>query len=1359
MASSNEGLPNSAASTTTAASTVTALNDSGGEEGISSSPPSSNSSSSSGAFVAESASIQGHVAPNVSYTAVNASVPSPPLPVAASPNLTVTMGLSFSSSSSLSHSGPNAAADTAPASLSQSTVRNHGINSSSTTASITPTTTTATTTSVPQTTMTVYDGAKNNNSNNNARPKLYDRDEELHMLRQEYASMVQQARGAVTERALRHRNSTSVICVAGKAGTGKTSLVQALMQQETQAAAAAGPVATAGASDRSPYFLFGKFSWPTTSVTSSLKARPHVPNSASMSGEAMADDTQYQPALAQAFNLEQEQQHEPFAAFCMALEHLLEQIEAKGPVVADKLRARILYSIGGPSSVPVLGEVTPKFATFLQQQTLSGEDGRVTTATTTTTAPGEAGGEEDGGGGGAPRHKNGYNKHNNNNSNIKDRHVTDATNSKDFSHPNRQPSSTESTFKSAAPMVKNTRVENRVPRLKYVLRQLFRGLCHHNRNPCVLVLDDAQWADPESLELARDLHADLDNPLFLLILTWRTNDIHEEESCYTAMGSSIGIFASDSVRRINLQNLSTDSVTQLVAQAVQRPLTNVKGLSKVVYEKTGGNPLFVNLFMEYLEKEGYIKWRSPREIWLWDEARIADLNISHNFLGLIVAKIFRLPTASRLVLQIVACLGQAFDEESVCTIIDKMDTVEMFDVNIKHNDAMTCLDGLVREGLLERHGASTSAFSLRTTFASLRTTFAHDQMQEAAYQLIPKHSRQLLQLRIGERLLEIMEEQRSEYVSFLGIDLCSRGIGYLSSKERMGLALYNLLAGEKCLSRASFATALAYFEFGLTSLRISDFLKGRLSLELSFGAMEAAFGVDDFDKVRLHYDRITGSGSTPEDILRAHVLLIRATGTRGNLKEALATGFSVLRSLGVKTVVDTSGKVSLLVHMTKTKMALRKHTEETLSNLPEMSSTKFRHGLTIVEAMMPFAYVHDRQLFMCLSMKIVRWSIKYGVTSHTPLFFAALGSSATFQMKDMRLAAALGNAALRLMQRFGTRENAGMIRFVVHSLIQAWTVEPQIVHRNLEANCRSSLVGGDLLPAFCSLATAYAISFDCGHQRLDEMESLGESYCLEIKQGGNRLIAGIHDATWLIVLNLRCDSSEVKLETASVLSMTQDEALSYGNDILEFAFLSRDLQLAYLLGEYKRGDDVRKRSEAPIRSMTSSPHLILHYSYCALNCLMLCASNGPEPVRKNSYYKMAVLHLAKLNKWQKEYGYRFGGHLVKLIQAEFSRVEGRYSLAEKNYQGSVWIASRQGNHRDKGLAHELAGRFFWRDRKDDTWAAYHFDQAIQAYHSWGATLLVNRLLEKYGEVVSSDPGRSDLSNQLLSAQSHESSVV
>jgi hypothetical protein len=81
-----------------------------------------------------------------------------------------------------------------------------------------------------------------------------------------------------------------------------------------------------------------------------------------------------------------------------------------------------------------------------------------------------------------------------------------------------------------------------------------------------------------------------------------------------------------------------------------------------------------------------------------------------------------------------------------------------------------------------------------------------------------------------------------------------------------------------------------------------------------------------------------------------------------------------------------------------------------------------------------------------------------------------------------------------------------------------------------------------------------------------------------------------------------------------------------------------------------------------------------------------------------------------------------------------SRVGGHYSAAQRNYETAIGDVDRLGNWREKGLAHELLGRFYLRDQNDEMWAAHHFDNAIQAYHAWGATALVNKLLDKYGYV-------------------------
>uniref|UniRef100_A0A7S2Y7S1 Orc1-like AAA ATPase domain-containing protein n=1 Tax=Entomoneis paludosa TaxID=265537 RepID=A0A7S2Y7S1_9STRA len=1143
----------------------------------------------------------------------------------------------------------------------------------------------------------------------NDRVTLYDREKELGILVDEYTTMVKRASRLVSSKKgkdsddpddlvmepQRNRKLTSVLCIAGKAGTGKTSLARSMAITTCSQSAQQG--------QKVGYFLFGKCDWPTTSITSTLQAQPH-------SGDIATsfDATQNQPSLALAFDEnEQSQQHEPFAAFAMMLDHLLLQIQARGPVAANAVRVRVREAIGS-SGISVVAELSPQLGAFLRV-ILTEEDDAPKEGEDLLDNGSEVKGNDNGG----------------------------------------PPPVVTTTTDDPESKKDNIRVDLRVPRMKYILREFFRSLTADGC-PCVLIMDDAQWADQESLQLARHLHSDSENPLFMLILTWRTNDIHEEESCYTAVGSSIGIFADDLVRRINLQNLTQDGTTLLVAEALQMPSSQVIKLAKTVQAKTLGNPFHAKQYMSSLEQEYMLRWSPSRNFWRWDDAKIESMHSTYRAGQLVQERLQKLPQQSLTVLKIVSCLGQAFEEVSASTIIGKIDTMEMFDVEVSPAEAAACFESLVQGGFLERHNAR------------FRTTFIHDQLQESAYLLIPKDSRPLLQLRIGERLLEVMEEHGSDNVSFLGVDLCSKGISFLSSKERMGLALYNLLAGEKCMARSSYASALAYFEYGLSALRVSDFLKGRLSLELSFGAMESAFCVDDFEKVRLHYDRITGSGSNSDDKIRAHVLLIQSTGSRGDPKEAVSTGYRVLRSIGVKSIMEMSNRVSLYVQLTKTKMALRKHTEDTIANLREMGGVKLRQAMRIIEAMLPFAYLYDRQLFMHLVMKSVRWSLKYGVSGQSALVFAALGSFPAFQAMDMSLATICGQAALLLLERFGSHDYPGMVMFLVHSQILNWTTDLPVVQTHLDNTYRVSMESGDVLSAHCSLGASYAIAYESGVKTLEEMENLGEVYSQRLRGNDSESIAAVHDTTWQTVLNLRGENFDAAELTGRAIK-NQDEAIllarTSGNELLEFMVLSRQMQLSYLLSKHDRADSLRARSESTVRSVASSPHLVSHVAYCALNSLALCPSNSPASKRNSTHYKTAARLLKKLHHWHDDQGYRYCGPMLHLVQAEFYRVGGSLTTAERSYENAIADADRFGNLREKGLACELLGRFFLRDQQDETWAAHHFDNAMQAYHAWGATVLVNKLLDQYSDILPDNSKASEVSSALLSAKTNETNVV
>ena len=94
---------------------------------------------------------------------------------------------------------------------------------------------------------------------------------------------------------------------------------------------------------------------------------------------------------------------------------------------------------------------------------------------------------------------------------------------------------------------------------------------------------------------------------------------------------------------------------------------------------------------------------TARKFWRWDEGKIYSMNTSYNVGELVKDRLRKMPAKSLTVLKILSCLGQTFEEESACVIIDKMDTAEMFDVNISKEETAGCFGSLVRRGFLERH--------------------------------------------------------------------------------------------------------------------------------------------------------------------------------------------------------------------------------------------------------------------------------------------------------------------------------------------------------------------------------------------------------------------------------------------------------------------------------------------------------------------------------------------------------------------------------------------------------------------------------------------------------------------------------
>ena len=231
----------------------------------------------------------------------------------------------------------------------------------------------------------------------------------------------------------------------------------------------------------------------------------------------------------------------------------------------------------------------------------------------------------------------------------------------------------------------------------------------------------------------------------------------------------------------------------------------------------------------------------------------------------------------QLGLKAAACLGGSFGEKVLRLALKE----DEFDASF----FKSCVDS----GFLERQSSDQYAF-------------CHDEIQKAAYNLIPEDKRDSFRLLLGSRLLMKTPSSETGVILHCIVDNMNHGKDLIpTSDQRYELAEYNMKAGEQAVSKSAFHSASKYFTAGIALLGEDTWEKKyKLSMNLFDAASEVLYVTGESEKLSLLMETPLKNARSFDDKLNINYNLVRSlTGKNQLFHQQLLLLFATLSTVSL----------------------------------------------------------------------------------------------------------------------------------------------------------------------------------------------------------------------------------------------------------------------------------------------------------------------------------------------------------------------------------------------------------------------------------------------------------------------------
>ncbi|MBA3534772.1 MAG: AAA family ATPase [Ardenticatenales bacterium] len=852
--------------------------------------------------------------------------------------------------------------------------------------------------------------------------------------------------------------------------------------------------------------------------------------------------------------------------------------------------------------------------------------------------------------------------------------------------------------------------------------QNFISVFAQSAHPLVLFLDDLQWAESASLNLLHLFLVDPERKYLLVLGAYRDSEIEADHPLHRLRRELAE--AQVLVTDLAVTPLDQAQVTHFVADTVHCPLERAQPLAEVLFTKTQGNPFFLGELLKTLYQEGLLTFVPPGQAqqsaeWVWELARVEAHAITDNVVELMRGKLQQLPEETQTVLRVAALLGNQFELVTLAQVQE-----------ISPAQIATMLWPALQAGLLIPQGQdyrllqSSAPETLELgAVLDVSYTFSHDQVRQAAYELLPQSERPALHLRVGRLLLASHQGSDQEEHLFEIVDHLNTGQHLLSdSAEREQLTHLNLRAGQKAKSSAAYEPAAQYIQMALSLLPPGHWQSHYdLSLSLYKVAAEIAFLRGEFEQMTVVAQEVLRHARTTLDQVPFRELLIQATVVARKLEESLKQSSEALSLLGMVTLPHKPTLFQVIVAFLHTRFLLGRRSPEALLSLPPMTDPHARATMRLLVAASGPAYSSNPQLLAIIVSQMVQLSLKYGNARSSAYGYAGYGLLLCAQ-GNIQLGYDFGQLARALTEQKEMKELRGKTLWVVSGFLQHW--KTHLRQLDMVGNHQACLEEGDFLFAGFAAGSQVRQLFLIGYP-LAQTLAQAEEYAMSLRRQ--------HQSVGLINLQIiqqilfgllgepsPFDEEETLRQVEQAQDRTNLSLIHHGKTLLNYHFGNYEAAAAHALisGKYVQG-------------LAASMYLPAFYLYHSL--ALLARSPDAAPADQKHFLKQVAANQKKLAAWAK-HGPMNCLHKYELVEAERARLRGDHAQVITHYQRAIELAHETDYPQEEALANERAGSYYL-ERGMVHVAEGYLRDARQGYVVWGANAKVRWMEQQYATLL------------------------